>query len=335
MNLRKLLINPVMDKEFRLRMRTPRSAYSLLAYILVMGLLAMGIIYVMTASSSNQMGRVDTNVSRMMFYALSMAQLVLIAFMTPALTAGVISSEREKQTLNILLTTQQSSATIILSKLLSSLSFMTLIILATLPVYSIVFLYGGVSPKQLFLVFLFYLFIMLLLGSIGVFFSTLFKRTMLSVIMTYGVGLMIFLVTGLVYLFAMGVVQTNYYMAGAQPPPYSWIGFILGLNPAGALISIFEPSTSSGAFLVQGGNLQSSAPIELWLEFVLVYSVVIAVFIWLAIRHIRPVARGRKKKGPAVAQIGVERTDRHDEFSHKPDSELGAEPGDQSEELRK
>lgn len=327
MNWRKLLINPVLDKEFRLRMRTPRSAYSLLAYVLVMGLLAMGIIYVATATGSYQMGRVDPNISRIIFYALSMAQLVLIAFMTPALTAGVISGEREKQTLNMLLTTQQSSATIILSKLVSSLSFMTLIIVATIPVYSIVFLYGGVSPKQLILVFLFYLFVMLLLGSIGVFFSTLFKRTMISVIMTYGVGLVIFLFTGLAYLFAMGIVQSSYYVSGATRPPYSWIGYILGLNPAGALLSIFEPTFSREVFLVQSSNLQSSAPIELWLEFLIVYSVVIALFIWLAIRYIRPVARGRRKKNSVVVQIGAEGTGSYDRVL----DESGAE----SEESKK
>ncbi|GJM75467.1 hypothetical protein HMSSN036_76830 [Paenibacillus macerans] len=176
MNWRRRLINPVLDKEFRLRMRTPRSAFIVFAYILVTGLLAMAIIYMTTSKGFSAGGRLDPGVSRIIFYVLSIGQLVLIAFMTPALTAGVISGEREKQTLNMLLTTQQSSATIILSKLLSSLSFMTLVILATLPVYSIVFLYGGLSPKQLALVFLFYLFVMLLLGSIGVFYSTLFKK---------------------------------------------------------------------------------------------------------------------------------------------------------------
>ncbi|MNJ50230.1 hypothetical protein D3C77_454930 [compost metagenome] len=174
---------------------------------------------------------------------------------------------------------------------------MTLVILATLPVYSIAFLYGGVAPKQLVFVFLFYLFIMLLLGSLGVLFSTLFKRTMVAVIMTYGVGLVIFLVTGIVYLFAMGVVQANYYVSGtALASDYSWIGFILGLNPAGALISIFEPSFSDSVFLAHSRGQQGSAPIQLWQQFLLVYSVVIALVLWLAIRYIRPVKRGRGKK---------------------------------------
>ncbi|WP_334073701.1 MULTISPECIES: ABC transporter permease [Paenibacillus] len=294
MNWRKMWINPVLDKEFRLRMRTPRAAVAVLSYVMVMGLLAMGIIYVMTSGSMGRAGRIDPGSSRMMFYALSIAQLVLIAFMTPALTAGVISGEREKQTLNMLLTTQQSSATIILSKLVSSLGFMTLLIVATLPVYSIVFLYGGVSPSQLLSVFFFYLFVMLLLGSIGVMCSTLFRRTIVSVIMTYGMGLVIFLVTGLAYLFALSIEQARQYtMPQVITQTYSWIGYLLGLNPAGALISILEPSFSENAFLVRGSNLQTTAPIQLWQEFVLVYSVVIVVFLWIAIRKIRPV-RGKR-----------------------------------------
>lgn len=294
MNWRSIVMNPVLDKEFRLRMRSARSAITVLAYVLVTGLLAMGIIYVLTAGMGTS--RIDSETSRMMFYALSIAQLVLIAFMTPALTAGVISGEREKQTLNMLLTTQQSSAAIILSKLTSSLSFMALIIVATLPVYSIVFLYGGVSMGQLASVFLFYLFIMLLLGALGVCFSTLFKRTILAVIMTYGVGLAIFLFTGLAYLFALGIDQANYYGSGAPPRAYSWVGYLLGLNPAGALISIFEPSFSKEVFLVQGSNLQATAPIQLWQQFLLVYSVVILLTLWIAILKIRPVRAKRRSK---------------------------------------
>lgn len=308
MNWRNMWINPVLDKEFRLRMRTPRAAVSVLSYVLVMGLLAMGIIYVMTSGGMGQTGRIDPTSSRMMFYALSIAQLVLIAFMTPALTAGVISGEREKQTLNMLLTTQQSSATIILSKLGSSLGFMTLLIVATLPVYSIVFLYGGVSPSQLLSVFIFYLFVMLLLGSIGVMYSTLFKRTMVSVIMTYGTGLIIFLVTGLVFLFALSIEQAQQYAASGPPQPYSWVGYVLGLNPAGALISILEPSFSESAFLVNGGNFQAKAPIPLWLEFVLVYSVGIVIFLWVAIRKIRPV-RGKRFRPERPRETGGEVTD--------------------------
>ena len=294
MNWSRKLINPVLDKEFRLRMRTPRSMLSVMLYVLTLGAVAMGFIYLFLYVGQSGSQRFDPSASRTMFYVLSFAQLILIAFMAPALTAGVISSEREKQTLSMLLTTQQSSATIVLSKLISSLSFMILIVLATLPVYSVVFLYGGISPKQLVSVFLFYLFVMLLLGSLGVLFSTIFKRTIAAVIVTYGTGLCIFLVTGLLYLFFLGLDQGNIINSsqGANAT-YSWIGFLLGLNPGGALISLFDPSFSKTAFLVQGGSINTKAPIQLWLEFVLVYSVVIIVVLWTAIRRIRPVRRGK------------------------------------------
>lgn len=294
-NWRNKLINPVLDKEFRLRMRSPRYTFALLFYILVLGLFAMAFIYISNDFFQSGSARFNPEVSRIMFYFLSIGQLVLIAFMTPGLTAGVISGEREKQTLNILLTTQQSSATIILSKLASSLSFMALIVISTLPIYSIVFLYGGISPGQLALVFLFYLFIMLLLGSLGVLFSTLFKRTVVSIVVTYGVGGFIFLGTGLLYILMLSIEQRNYYQPmNMTSTTYSWIGYILGLNPAGALISIFESDFSRQVFLVRGPNAGASAPIPLWLEFVIVYTLVIISLLWISIRRIRPTRRRRK-----------------------------------------
>ena len=59
----------------------------------------------------------------MMFAVLTILQMALVLFITPSLTAGAISSEREKQTLNILLTTTQSSTQIIIGKLFSSVAF--------------------------------------------------------------------------------------------------------------------------------------------------------------------------------------------------------------------
>ncbi|WP_044878254.1 ABC transporter permease [Paenibacillus sp. IHBB 10380] len=309
MNWSRRWINPVLDKEFRLRMRTPRSMVSVMLYIFALGFVAMGFIYITMYVNNGGNQRFNSGMSQTMFYVLGFAQLLMIAFMAPALTAGVISSEREKQTLSMLLTTQQSSATIIFSKLFSSLSFMALIVVATMPVYSIVFLYGGISPQQLVYMFLFYLFIMILLGSLGVMFSTLFKRTMISVIVTYGTGIFIFLITGLLYLFFSSMWQQQY--GGITVSGYSWVGYILGLNPAGAMLSIFDPSFSRNIFHVYGSSMQADAPIQLWLEFVIVYSVVIIVSLFISIRKIRPVRRRKRSTSPEVTteEITMERVD--------------------------
>lgn len=283
------LVNPVLDKEFRLRMRTPRSMWAIFFYVGAMGAAALAFIYLMTEINRHGPSAFNPEESRMMFIFISFAQMGLIAFMAPGLTAGVISGEREKQTLNLLLTTQQSSATIILSKLVSSLAFMILIVLATMPVYSIVFLYGGISPWQLLGLFLFFVFVMFVLGAFGLLFSTLFKRTMLAVIATYGVTLFLFIGTALMFLFLNGVLQELYRnVPSTGAPPYRWIGHLLALNPAAAMYSILEPSLTRQAFFVSGMQGNAQSPMTLWQEFILIYSIVTSLLIGLSIRYLRP-----------------------------------------------
>ncbi|MEK3882240.1 ABC transporter permease [Paenibacillus sp. PL2-23] len=297
-NWRSKLINPVLDKEIRLRLRTPRAMWTLFFYLIAIGLLAFAAIY-LTLGMTGRGASYNPEESRMLFYFLSMAQLGLVAFMAPGLTAGVISGEREKQTLNLLLTTQQSSFTIIISKLISSLSFMILIVTSTIPVYSMVFLYGGVSPKQLVLVFLFYLFMMAMLGSFGIFFSTVLKRTMISVISTYGVTLFIFVGTGILYFVTMSVVEN--YLQGSSPvtaanaDSYRWIGHIITWNPIAALYSILDPTISDELFQGwRGGPSAKGAPMPIWLEFMIIYTVLSAAAIWVSIRKLRPRLNSRK-----------------------------------------
>ncbi|WP_139998530.1 ABC transporter permease [Paenibacillus paridis] len=284
-NWRNKLINPVLNKEFKLRMRTPRAMWTLFFYLFAIGLMALSAIY-LTEINSGGGQSFNPEESKVLFYFLSMAQLGLIAFMAPGLTAGVISGEREKQTLNLLLTTQQSSATIVLSKLVSSLSFMVLIVVSTIPVYSMMFLYGGISPSQLILVFLFYLFIMFVLGSFGILFSSLFKRTMISVIVTYGVTLFIFGGTALLFFVVVNMVEQNPYSNTAS---YSWVGHFIAWNPVAALYSILDPSISEQAFTVNMGSPSTKhAPMALWQEFMIIYTVLSVIALWVGIRSLRP-----------------------------------------------
>jgi ABC-type Na+ efflux pump permease subunit len=66
------------------------------------------------------------------FVFLIVTQLMLLAFITSGLTASTIRAEREKQTLNVLLTTDLTSGGIIASKMLSAFSFTMLLIVGTL-----------------------------------------------------------------------------------------------------------------------------------------------------------------------------------------------------------
>ena len=120
--MKDLLSNPVLMKELKLRFRAFKSFSGLMFYLAVLIIFVSGFLLIFTQFSTS--GFFVPRNSFTMFSVLSVLQMALVMFITPGLTAGAISTEREKQTLNILLTTTQSSSQIIIGKLLSSVAFL-------------------------------------------------------------------------------------------------------------------------------------------------------------------------------------------------------------------
>lgn len=119
------------------------------------------------------------------------AQFLLVLFLIPGISSGTISGEREKQTLDILLSTRMTPLQIIKGKLLASLSLILLLGVSSLPITALVFAVGGINFLQLLQFQLFMFVTSIYLGSIGIFFSSLCKRTTLSTVCTYTTGLII------------------------------------------------------------------------------------------------------------------------------------------------
>ncbi len=281
--MRNMLLNPVLNKEFKLRFRSFKSFLGLFFYLLALIILIIGFIYLETRNSP--MGLFRPEQSRNMFMVLSFIQLALILFITPGLTAGVISGEREKQTLNILLTTNQSSASIIFGKLLSSVSFLLLMIFASMPIYSIVFLFGGISPGQLLTILGFYIFTILVYGSIGIFFSTLIRRTIISMICTYGVTL--FLTAGTGFLFSISVAVFSMGGTATANPP----GFLLAmLNPAIVLFSFLQPD------ILQEINKMIGIEFPLTAAYFISHTVIFLIVTFISIKKLRPNMKAKSKK---------------------------------------
>ncbi|RIW37380.1 ABC transporter permease [Bacillus salacetis] len=284
--MKTLLINPVLNKEIKLRLRSLKSFMGILFYLAALGLVAIGFIYITMMNSRN--GYIRPEESRMMFMVLSMVQMGLILFMTPGLTAGVISGERERQTLSMLLTTEQSSTSIILSKLVSSVAFLFLMISSSLPLYSIVFLYGGVSPGVLLGTFGIYVITIITIGSIGILFSTILKKTIVSMIATYGVALFLTVGTGFITVFTMSAILMG---NSTNPAPY----FLIMSNPAFALMTIFQPG------LQEEFVMRTGIEFPFWISFVITFAVIAVICLLVSIAKLRPRMRpsGRRRKKDA------------------------------------
>lgn len=88
------------------------------------------------------------NASTMFMWA-SITQLVLMCFLAPVFTAGAITQERDAQTFNILMSTPLSNAQIVLGSLMSRLYFVLILLLAGLPIFLMMMVYGGVTFAQI------------------------------------------------------------------------------------------------------------------------------------------------------------------------------------------
>jgi ABC-2 type transport system permease protein len=176
--------NPIVAKEYRSRMRTWRSPLAMTVYVILIAGLGYAMFSSMARSSSVYSGSVPTY-GLTLFKYLVVFQVVLITLVAPALTAGAISGERERQTIDLLFVTRIPPFSIIWGKLLASMSFVVLLLLLSVPIFSLVFLFGGIELDQVLYSFLVTIVAALTLGLIGVAFSTWLRRTLAATVASY------------------------------------------------------------------------------------------------------------------------------------------------------
>jgi ABC-type transport system involved in multi-copper enzyme maturation permease subunit len=176
-------------KELRGRMRGRRAFVILTVYLLLLA----GFTWMMELILEKQYGNIlsgtaafaSAQIGQGIFIALMMLETLLVVALAPAFTAGAISLEREKQTLDLLTTTPISSLAIVIGKLFSALTYLFILVFASIPLTAIVFVFGGVAPDDVVRGYAVLLATALGLGSVGLFFSALVKRTQAATILSY------------------------------------------------------------------------------------------------------------------------------------------------------
>jgi ABC-type transport system involved in multi-copper enzyme maturation permease subunit len=198
----------IMVKELRSRMRGRRAFVVLTLYLGVLALITYGAYVVVGSGSASIDGRFGTSeanasarIGQSIFSVLSVFQVILVAMIAPAFTAGQISLEREKQTLDLLISTPLRPGAIIIGKLLTALAFVVLMIAAAIPITAIVLMYGGASIGDIVRQQVVLLAVAVGFGAIGLFASALMRRTQSATVLTYCTVLAFTLGTAMVYAF--------------------------------------------------------------------------------------------------------------------------------------
>jgi hypothetical protein len=145
----KSIENPVFVKEMRVGFREKKVFYALMAWVVVVALVAS--ISSLGAFDDNQ--GIDNLPDAGIFFMefLFWVQMALLAMLSPSLTTSSVSGERERNSFDMLLTTHLSPPELIFGKFGFAASFIFLALCSTIPLESIVFFLGGVSLQSFFL----------------------------------------------------------------------------------------------------------------------------------------------------------------------------------------
>ena len=181
-------LNPVMLKELRGRMRGLRGFAIITIFLILMSFFTI-LLYLLRVPQGGAV--VTGELGRLLFIGVLFIELMLIIFIVPALTAGAITSERERKTYDLLQTTLITKAAFVVGKMQSALGYIMLLLLSAIPLQSIAFLFGGVSEAEMILALLILAVSAMALGAFGMFFSSVTERTLSATVRAYTAALAI------------------------------------------------------------------------------------------------------------------------------------------------
>ncbi len=214
---KKFKINPILDKELIVNSRSIKFSILVAVYNLVLMLIALSTFSMIV---SVQTGRIDYKQVMGIFPTIAFIQCLIISIAIPILTASSIAGERERQTLDVLLTTPVKPVQIVWGKILASMVSVLMYLLCSMPIMSLAFIFGGMSWISIIKFIILVLIASLLAGSIGVFTSSVTKKTIASIILSLIIlGVFIFgtatafgLIIGLLNLLFASSSTLNYKM---------------------------------------------------------------------------------------------------------------------------
>jgi ABC-type transport system involved in multi-copper enzyme maturation permease subunit len=218
-------------------MRGRRAMLALTAYLAILLVVALSVYAIAVSSQPADPSQTGESVGQALFVTLSILQAALVIILAPAFTANAISQEREQKTFDMLAVTLVEPASIVVGKLAASLAYLAMCLVASLPVMSLAFLFGGVEPSALVEVFAIEMLFALAFGALGLFFSSFVRRTLWSTVFSYVV---IFVVVAIFPIMdaavnALGSLENSEF----QP-------LLTYLNPFPLILSAISPEFAQG-----------------------------------------------------------------------------------------
>ena len=275
-----MTINPVYNREMKVSSRSIRLPLILAVFNLILAAFALASMAA-TVNQARSDAQIDYAAFLVIFRYVATIEFALVLFIMPSLTAGSISGERERGTLDLMLTTRLTPARIVFGKLMTSMSNVGLVLISSLPVLFLVFVYGGVTVGDILILMVSFVTVALITASIGLAASSFCRRSPVSTAVSYACVL---LLTG----GTLGICVLAYNLGGTAG---KWL-YILLANPAATFYPAVCSMTGNRAVIDElAGRLGTTAALTSGAWFVLGTAVQILIsggLIALAVRNLYP-----------------------------------------------
>lgn len=292
-------VNPVLRNETKIAARSIRFTLMILAYVAVLAIAVM--IYYNVINSEAFYNGLNLKESTNFYVVMAVVQAALLFSIVPSLSSTAICSEREKQTLDILLSTKLTPLQIIIGKISSSSLRVIILIISMMPLYAVGSLMGGIKISYILQLILFFIINTIFMASIGVFISTCVKTSKVSTTLTY--LLIVFIYLGVIAI-AFGILAFStyqYYNANNLTAPMPTISPIIYISPVIGFISLLANQVGIGmefnSFFTEFGFSVYSEYISILIQLVLS-----VIFIYLAKIKLNPLNKRSKIKSKKVKE---------------------------------
>ena len=170
--------NPVLIRELLVTLRSPRAFVIQLVYVMFLG----AVVYFAWPAVGKI---VSPERAQRLFDMFFLGQFFLVALVAPSFASGSIAGEKERKTYEMLLASPLRPNNILVGKLLSSLTYLVILIVSSLPLMILCFLLGGILLSEIARA---YLILILAAGTFGLLSlacSSYFGRTSSALVVSY------------------------------------------------------------------------------------------------------------------------------------------------------
>lgn len=188
--------NAILSNEITIRMRHGRTFVMATLYAAALAALVIVVWLGTSREKSFRYGSApfESGFGQTVFITIMIAQLCLVSFAAPALTASCITGEKERRSFDLLATSLIGPWGLAIGKLLSALTHVGILILSSVPLVTVCFLFGGISPIEVAEGYLVLVATTMMYTIAGLYWSSRLRTTTLAVGATYGI----------VFLFSVG-----------------------------------------------------------------------------------------------------------------------------------